>query len=223
MAGAPSHAPWQQQNNILMPAIMANVFGKLMNKIPFSVSFYNSDVLFSCPVSLCIFFFNPHSTLISPTLLLFLILLEWRGHMLLISSQDSMLILLVIEQYSPDIVGRRLSPVWNCHAEPLLFYSYQLLTMPVPSSITLACQLCYLFSKHAFDVFSRESLGLVPQAWHTSWFESAERNLGYREGEERQNCGVKPGFHFYLSSWTVGFALNWAVAGWDLDLIYMTK
>lgn len=54
-AGAPSHAPWQQQNNILMPAIMANVFGKLMNKIPFSVSFYNSDVLFSCPVSPCIF------------------------------------------------------------------------------------------------------------------------------------------------------------------------
>lgn len=204
---------------------MANVFGKLMNKIPFSVSFYNCDVLFSCPVSPCIFFY-PYSTLISPTLLLFLMLLEWPGQTLLISSQDSMLILLVIEQYSPDIVGRKLSPVWNCHAEPLLVCSYQLLTMLVPSSITLACQLCYLFSKHAFDsgVFSQESLGLVPQAWHTSWFESADYLLlGYRETGERRNRGIKSDFKFCLSSWTVGFALNWADGGWDLELIYLTK
>lgn len=57
-----SHAPWQQQNNILMPAIMANAFGRLMNKIPFSVSFYNSDMLLCCPVS-------PHSSPPSPPLL----------------------------------------------------------------------------------------------------------------------------------------------------------
>lgn len=100
-------------------------------------------------------------------------------------ARDSMLFLLVFEQYSPDIVGRRLSPVWNCHAEPLLFCSYQLLTMPVPSSIAFACQLWYLFSKHAFDssVFSGK-FGLGSTSLSYLLIQSAERNLGYREAGE---------------------------------------
>lgn len=54
-----SHASWQQQNNILMPPIMANAFRKLVNKIPFSVSFSDSTMLFCCAVSPCSFLFLP--------------------------------------------------------------------------------------------------------------------------------------------------------------------
>lgn len=66
-----------------MPAIMADAFGRLMNKIPFSVSFCNSDMLF-CGQFLpaC---FSP-SAAISHTALLFLVLSEWQRQTLLISS-----------------------------------------------------------------------------------------------------------------------------------------
>lgn len=141
-------------------------------KLPSLSLFYTSDLLFCCPVSPCIFFLTLTAHLFSP--LYYYSSCYWSGQDTdtsnFFTSQDSMLILLVTEQYSPDIVGRRLNPVWNCRAKPPWVYFHQLLTMLVPSSITVDCQLCYLFSKHAFDcsVFSQESLGLVPQAWHTS-------------------------------------------------------
>lgn len=66
-----------------MPVIMADAFGRLMNKIPFSVSFYNSDMLFCCQFLPACFF---PSSVISHTLLLFLVLSEWQRQTLLISS-----------------------------------------------------------------------------------------------------------------------------------------
>lgn len=42
-------------------------------------------------------------------------------------------------------------------------------------------------------------------------------------GRGKMKPWVKSDFKFCLSSWTVGFALNWAGGGWDLELIYLTK
>lgn len=156
-----SHAPWQQQNNILMPAIMANAFGRLMNKIPFSVSFYNSDMLLCCPVSprsspppsLRRYF--SHSIIIPPV-----IGLAETDTSNFFPARGSMLFLLVSEQYSPDIVGRRLCRCWGlCETalqNPSYFAPTSFQQCQLRLFVGLACQLWYLFSKHAFDssVFS---------------------------------------------------------------------
>lgn len=87
-------------------------------------------------------------------------------------ARGSMLFLLVFEQYSPDTVGRRLCQCWvlcETAMQSPSFCSYQLLTMPVPSSIALACSFDIYFQNMPLTlVFSQESLGLVPQAWCTS-------------------------------------------------------
>lgn len=95
-----------------MPAIMANAFGKLMNKIPFSVSFYISDMLFCCPVSPRSFFFTHPPPYLSHSIIIpRVIRVAETDTSNFFLARDSMLFLLVFEQYSPDIVGRRLSPV----------------------------------------------------------------------------------------------------------------
>lgn len=194
-----SHAPWQQQNAILMPTIMENEFRKLMNKILFSVSFYKSDMLFCCPVSSCSFFFWPSSTVISPTLLLFLMLSEQQRQTLLISA----------------LLKTQCSFFWSLSNIPqiLLTVAWVLCktAMKTPSCFASThfwqcwCHLP-LYSLASLDTYFQKCLWLFcssREVW--AWFhkpdiQNAGRNLGQRGAGERGSHGVKSNFYFCLCS-----------------------